>query len=87
MNDLKKNVKVIRQTIGTETEKTIRVGAYCRVSTDSEEQVDSFITQVKYYSDFICNSSNMILVDIYADMYNRSLIQCPAHGSIEKWLK
>ena len=30
-------------------EKRIRVAAYCRVSTDSADQKDSFDAQVEYY--------------------------------------
>ena len=62
-----KEVKIIRPTIGISNDTPLRVGAYCRVSTDSDEQSDSFIAQVKYYTDFIRHSDNMVLVDIYAD--------------------
>ena len=44
-----------------------RVAAYCRVSTDSDDQVNSFLNQVRYYTDFIRTSEKMELVDIYAD--------------------
>ena len=64
---INKNVQIIQPTIGLEAEKLIRVAAYCRVSTDSEDQADSFLAQVKYYNDFFKSQSNMILVDIYAD--------------------
>lgn len=30
-----------------------RVAAYCRVSTDSEEQLNSYKSQVAYYNDLI----------------------------------
>ena len=54
-----------------ETEETKkpkqRVAAYCRVSTDSEDQVNSFVTQVKYYNEFVRNQKDMVLVDVYAD--------------------
>lgn len=63
----KKNVQIIQPTIGLEAQKIIRVAAYCRVSTDSEDQADSFLAQVKYYNEFIKAQSNMTLVDIYAD--------------------
>ena len=63
----KKNVQIIQPTIGLEAEKLIRVAAYCRVSTDSDDQADSFLAQVKYYNDFFKAQSNMVLVDIYAD--------------------
>lgn len=45
----------------------IRVAAYCRVSTDSNDQLNSFYAQVKYYTDYIRLNENMRFVDIYAD--------------------
>ena len=63
----RKTVQIIQPTIGLEADKKIRVAAYCRVSTDSDDQVNSFLAQVKYYNDFIKAQNNMILVDIYAD--------------------
>ena len=48
-------------------EKKIRVAAYCRVSTDSQDQANSFFAQVRYYSDYIRHNDEMTLVDIYAD--------------------
>lgn len=62
-----KEVQVIRPTIGYNADKILKVAAYCRVSTDSDDQINSFIAQVKYYNDFIRRSDNMTLVDIYAD--------------------
>lgn len=48
-------------------ERKIRVAAYCRVSTDSLDQANSFFAQVRYYSDYISHNDKMTLVDIYAD--------------------
>ena len=62
-----KQVKVIMPTIGDNAVRKLRVEAYCRVSTDSEDQLNSFLAQVRYYTDFINRSANMILVDVYAD--------------------
>lgn len=45
----------------------LRVAAYCRVSTLSEEQELSFETQCSYYRSMLENSSDRILVGIYAD--------------------
>ena len=45
----------------------IRVAAYCRVSTDSEEQLSSYKSQVMYYSDLIKKNKEWELADIYAD--------------------
>ena len=64
---IKKVVKIIRPTKGLCGDKKLRVAAYCRVSTSSVDQENSFIAQVKYYNDFLNRSENMELVDIYAD--------------------
>ncbi|MGU7959021.1 recombinase family protein [Streptococcus suis] len=45
----------------------IRVAAYCRVSTDQDEQLSSYENQVNYYRDFISKHEDYELVDIYAD--------------------
>ena len=44
-----------------------RIAAYCRVSTDSMDQKNSFITQIKYYSNYVKTHPQYELVDIYAD--------------------
>ena len=67
MQQSTKDVKVICPTKGLYGDKKLRVAAYCRVSTDSDNKEDSFIAQVKYYNDFLRLSDNMELVDIYAD--------------------
>ena len=64
---IKKEVHVIEPTVENEAAKVQRTAAYCRVSTDSEDQENSFLAQVKYYNDYIKSQSDMILVDIYAD--------------------
>lgn len=45
----------------------IRVAAYCRVSTDQEEQLNSFANQVSYYKNYIQSQPRYILAGIYAD--------------------
>ncbi|MDT2768179.1 recombinase family protein [Globicatella sulfidifaciens] len=45
----------------------LRVAAYCRVSTESEEQTGSFETQVSHYTNYINKNPDWRLVDIYAD--------------------
>ena len=45
----------------------LRVAAYCRVSTEEENQQNSYATQVKYYTDFINQNPNWELVGIFAD--------------------
>lgn len=48
-------------------EKKIRVAAYCRVSTDADEQLNSFENQKEYYTRYINGNPNYEMVDIYAD--------------------
>ena len=63
-----KQVQIIRPLTEYSAQARIqRVAAYCRVSTDSDDQVNSFLNQVRYYTDFIRSSDSMELVDIYAD--------------------
>ena len=47
--------------------KNLRVAAYCRVSTDHEDQLQSYETQIKYYTQKIKETPNWKLVKIYAD--------------------
>lgn len=63
-------VTVIAATTGNKTDK-IRVAAYCRVSTDKTDQVNSFITQMRYYTDYIKSNPKMILIGI--DFYERPI--------------
>lgn len=44
-----------------------RIAAYCRVSTQAEEQNHSLVAQISYYTKLIEEDSNAVLVDIYAD--------------------
>ena len=46
---------------------TIRLAAYARVSTNNEDQLDSFENQVIHYRDYASNHPEYTLVDIYAD--------------------
>lgn len=45
----------------------LRVAAYCRVSTDSDDQLESYKVQVAYYTDAIAKNQRWRFVDIYAD--------------------
>ena len=47
--------------------KRLRVAAYCRVSTDSEDQLNSYKSQVQHYTDLIKSKSEWDLAGIYAD--------------------
>ena len=48
-------------------ELALRVAAYCRVSSDSEDQLNSFAAQTTHYHQLIANHESWLLVDIYAD--------------------
>lgn len=60
-------VTVIQPTITEEQNTKIRCAAYCRVSSDSEDQLNSFMAQTRYYSQFFENSETEELIDLYAD--------------------
>ena len=45
----------------------LRVAAYCRVSTDSDEQAGSYETQVNHYTEYIGRNKDWELAGIYAD--------------------
>lgn len=45
----------------------LRVAAYCRVSTNHEEQESSLETQVSYYGKLISENKDWQLVKIYAE--------------------
>ena len=60
-------VTVIQPTITEEKAVKIRCAAYCRVSSDSEDQLNSFMAQTRYYEKAFENSETEQLVDIYAD--------------------
>jgi len=64
---MSKEVKVIKAKKDLENTDKLRVAAYCRVSSDSADQANSFFAQIKYYNDYIRANDNMRLVDIYAD--------------------
>lgn len=44
-----------------------RVGAYIRVSSDSDDQENSFITQYDHYMTLITNKPDWVLADMYKD--------------------
>lgn len=48
-------------------QKKLRVAAYCRVSTDQEDQLHSFEAQVDYYTKYINEHENYEMAGIYAD--------------------
>ena len=68
-----KQVEVIKAVTGRASrslhtgQDKLRIAPYCRVSTDSEEQLDSYKSQVQYYTEHVNSKSDWTLVDIYAD--------------------
>ncbi|WP_243417310.1 recombinase family protein, partial [Pseudoflavonifractor phocaeensis] len=75
----------------------LRVAAYARVSSDSEDQVNSYIAQVDFYSKHIAGKEEWEMVDIYADEgisglearnrdeFNRMMVDC-REGKIDRVL-
>ena len=71
MNDTAPNVIVI--PVNTETpqdqerKRSLRVAAYCRVSTDSEEQLSSYENQLAYYTEKIMKEPGWTMAGVFAD--------------------
>ena len=57
----------IIQPYQPQSEELEKVAAYCRVSTDSSDQLNSYRTQIGYYTNFIAQHPGWELADIYAD--------------------
>ena len=80
-----------------QTPDTLRVAAYCRVSSDSSDQLHSYAAQIRKYTTKISEHDGWELVDIYADEsvtgtrtdkredFNRMLSDC-RKGRIDKIL-
>lgn len=49
------------------TDEIVRTAAYARVSSDSDDQLNSFNAQIRYYTEMLQNSNNAVFVDMYAD--------------------
>lgn len=56
-----------RKGTQVETKNKIRVAAYCRVSSEQDQQLNSFENQVTYYTDYINNRPDYTMAGIYAD--------------------
>ncbi|MDE7120588.1 MAG: recombinase family protein, partial [Oscillospiraceae bacterium] len=65
------NVRIIPakpQTVnGKNQYQQLRVAAYCRVSTDTLEQLNSYQVQIAYYTDYINSNKDWTLAGIFAD--------------------
>ena len=71
MNDTTPNVIVIPAKVETpqeqEKKRHLRVAAYCRVSTDSEEQLSSYENQLAYYTEKIMKEPGWTIAGVFAD--------------------
>ena len=77
-----------------EEKPKLRVAAYCRVSTDSDEQATSYEAQVEHYTEYIQKNPDWEFAGIYADdgisgtntkkreEFNRMIDDCKA-GNID----
>ena len=89
------NVTVIQPTISCGQAEKIRCAAYCRVSSSSDDQLNSFAVQMTYYSQKFEHSDTEMLVELYADEgisgtgmtkrseFNRMLVDC-RRGKIDR---
>lgn len=59
--------KKIGNRVVKENEKKIHVAAYCRVSTDSDEQEESYDAQVKHFEEELQKNPAWVSAGIYAD--------------------
>lgn len=92
---MSKNVTIIPPSEGRND--VLRVAAYCRVSSDSSDQLHSYAAQIRKYTEEIAHHKDWKLVDIYADEgltgtrmdkredFNRMLSDC-RKGRIDKIL-
>lgn len=92
---MNKNVTIIPPS--EDRPAILRVAAYCRVSTDSDDQATSYASQIRSYTELISQHEGWELVDIYADEavsgtktdkredFNRMLSDC-RKGKIDKVL-
>lgn len=69
---MSKSVRIIPPRIQVknpelEEQPKLNVAAYCRVSTDSDEQASSYEVQIEHYTNFIQKNPEWSLAGIYAD--------------------
>ena len=57
----------VGNTVKQSERKKLRVAAYCRVSTDSDEQESSYEAQVTHYTEYIQKNPDWELAGIFAD--------------------
>ena len=91
-----RKITIIEPIKALETQK-LRVAAYARVSSDSEDQLNSFATQVSYYNQLIRENDRWELIEVFADEgvtgvsmekrteFNRMIEEC-RQGNIDRIL-
>ena len=57
----------VGNNITLEEKPKLRVAAYCRVSTEAEEQQNSYQVQIEYYTNYINSNPEWTLAGIFAD--------------------
>ena len=84
----------VGNTVKQSEQKKLRVAAYCRVSTDSDEQETSYEAQVTHYTEYIQKNPDWLFAGVYADNgisgtrtakrdeFNRLIADCDA-GKID----
>ena len=60
-------VTVIQPKAAGNEQRLLRIAAYCRVSSNSDDQLNSYNSQLTYYSHKFEKSETECLIDIYAD--------------------
>jgi site-specific DNA recombinase len=48
-------------------DRQLKVAAYCRVSTEDDDQIDSLKSQKKYFHNMIAKQKNWTLIDVFYD--------------------
>lgn len=59
--------KRVGNTVSKEEKPKLRVAAYCRVSTDSNEQATGYETQMEHYTSYIQRNPEWEFAGIFAD--------------------
>ena len=71
----------VGNNVTKEVKPKLRVAAYCRVSTDSDEQATSYEAQVEHYAAFIKKNEEWEFAGIFADATDIiGLKQNPTNG-------
>ena len=94
---MENQVKVTVISPAAQEKAKLRVAAYARVSSDSADQLNSYLAQVDYYTRHIGENPDWELADVYADEgisglstrkrdeFNRMMADCRA-GKIDRVL-